>query len=443
MEKQIIMIKYSTLLCFLLLVGVFSCQRALTPEDNIAYPLDISLHKLSEASLEITWTKTYLSNFQQYVVTRQADTLVVDANTDTTWVISDINVTKIIDNRLPLTGKFYYRVTSVSSDNTLLKSKNLEYKRKDIASFTVGAYDQLIANPALNLIYLYSYGFSEPTMQIIDVAKASITKPILLGKEISFAQSDVVFNEEMPNDLIIMDLDAIFHYDARTMTLLNQLPKSDPTINYSISSALVLNNLLYLSETDASKTVTIYNPQKQRFLAEGKFSTGSFASFRMIRYLAKVKKIAMFNYAVSSKQLVALSLNSDGTIKDTIERVNSNIWGVFSAFGLSVAPDGSSFISTNSTHLMGSDFRELHDFQDAAGNYTYSPDGKYMAYQGSNGFIIVVELSTYNQVYQFKVPKTLKLLDFYLHNNQLQVITKKISPAITEQNFLISSYQYN
>jgi hypothetical protein len=437
------MIKYYSFLFSLLLLGVFSCKRTLTPEDNIAYPIDISLQKLNETSVEISWTKTNLSSFQQYTVTRQVDTLKMDGSTDTSWVISDVNVNKIIDKRFPLAGRFYYSVIATTSENKTLKSKNIEYRRKDIASFTIGTYDQLIPNPALNLVYLYSYGITEPTMQIIDVANASITKPIPLGKDISFAQSDVVFNEENPNDLIIIDLDAIYHYDARTMKLLNQLPKSNPTINNSISSALALNNLLYLSETDAYKTIAVYNPQSNKFLADDKFKTGSFASFRMIRYLAKAKKMLMLNYSIGAKQLLAFSLNPDGTIQDSIERINSNTWGVFSAFGLSIAPDGSSFISANSSYLMSSDFTPMYIFPDAVGNYTYSPDAKYIAYQSNDGSIKILALSTFSQVYQYKAPKILKILDFYMQNNQLSVITKRIMPEISEQNFLITNYKYN
>ncbi len=435
------MIKYYSFLLYLLLLGLSSCKRALTPEDNLAYPLDISLQNLSETSAEISWTKTNLSNFKHYIVTRQVDTLKVDGNTDTSWVIIDANINKVIDKRFPTAGNFYYSVIASTDEDKTLKSKFLLHKRKDIVSFTIGVYDQLIPNPALNLIYLYAYGINEPTIQIIDVALATITKPIPLGKEISFAQSDVIFNEEMPNELIIIDLDAVYYYDARTMKRLNQLPKSDPTINSSISSALVINNLMYLTETDAYKTISVYNPESKAFLFDGNFKTGSFASFRMIRYLDKIKKIVMFNHSSNARELIAFSLK-DGIIQDSFERVKSDLWGAFSAFGLSVAPDGSSFITSYSSpaYLMRSDdFKKIHTFTNANGNFTYSPDGKQIAYQGFNEEINVIDLTTFNVLYQYKNPIGIKSLDFYINNNQLHVISEKTG----QQNFLIAKYKFN
>jgi hypothetical protein len=424
------MIKYY-ILSFVLVFALFSCTKhELNSEDNKEFPLKLSIIPSTNGGLEVSWDAVNINGFQEYTLVRQVDSTFFNPQTDTSWVIDDYKKTRITDRNIPLSQRIFYHLTAKSQTRTL-ESALVAHERADILLFSDILFTQIIANPTLNLVYLYSR--SPATIRIIDLSKKTMSDAKTLAFSAGSSQTKLICNSESAKSLFITDYDAMYHYDAKTLELLTFIAPNNPDIN-TISSVAMGNNLIYLAQTDAYKGIDVIEPKTGVLLEKGVLQDPFFtSSSKSIRYFSKLNQVILFDNNSSSKDALAFSLLNDGKVGQ-VAKISKTNTGSFSGINLAVAPDGSSYVSPSTGELFSSEHKKLTTFlgNSSTAAYTYSPDGKYIAYRNFNNLVKVIELATLKEVLSIKVQTTSSITtfrfnSFYLTNDNLEVITTRLN----------------
>jgi hypothetical protein len=425
---------------------LFSCAKPeLNADGDREFPLQLSFKKVANG-IEVSWDEVKINNFQTYVLTRQSDSLFFNTSTDTTWTIDDYATTKILDKTTIISPKLFYKITAKSLTRTLT-SKQTAYERSDLLLFENITFNQILANAALGLIYIYER-FPSTTIRVIDINKRTITPPISLGITLSSSTSRLVLNSESPNHLFLLDNNGFYDFDAKTLELKSSLTPTNSSIG-TINSIATANDYIYTIQNNSTISPDVFSIKTGNIISPGTTQNLLVANLKTLRYLPNPNKLLMLDNSSSAKSVVTYTINIDGTIKDP-KLITTSSNGYLTGNNFAMAGDGSTFVSTTLGELYNANVQLMFQFpsNSSISGYTYSPDSKYIAYRTSNNLLKVIDLGTFKEVVSAKITtsgtsNTFRFLSFYLTNDNLEIISTRLNPfTFNGSDFLISKTKY-
>lgn len=434
----------------------YSClKHENNPNDNKDFPITLDI-KQSSAGIEVSWTKTNISNFREYKVFRSFDSLTIDINADTTWIVDNLNNTKIIDRNLPITDKVFYRVIALSTSLTL-KSAIKSYFRADLVAFRDVNFTTLTHNAAKNVIYAFNKSFSGE-IRVLDLDKRTKSLPIAVPN--SSGSSKLIAPIENPNNTYLINFEKLSVLDP--FTLAEKRSFSSPNFS-TITDATGFGDLIYFTQQLASKTLDVYdgNNKANQIVYSGT-NSNFLVSTKIIKYLSGKKRVYIFDNSSSiSKQALRIDLDDDGVPfnNGVVITKTSNGALATTTTGVAVSPNGNSLIVGNTVY--DSDLEVLFTLPSMTTlfvgststglplNFCYSPDGNYLAYRTSSNNIRILDANTFDEVYNYKIPNITvtnsfqpRFNSFYITNNQLIAISTANNLSLTS-DIIISKYTYN
>jgi hypothetical protein len=437
----------------------YSClKHENNPDDNKEFPITLDI-KQSSAGIEVSWTKTNISNFREYKVFRSLDSLTLDANADTTWIVDNLNNTKIIDGNLPITDKVFYRVIA-SSTNLTLKSAIKSYFRADLVTFRDITFTTLTHNAAKNLIYAFNKSFSGE-IRVLDLDKRTKSAPISVINSSGSSSVKLVASIENPDNTYLINFEKVSILDPLTLAE----KKSFSTPNFlAITDATGFGDLIYFTQQGTSKTLDVYDGNnKANQIVYAGTNSNFFASTKIVKYLSGKKRVYVFDNSTSAaKQALQLDLNKDGIPINNGVVITKTTPGALatSSTGVAVSPNGNSLIVGSTVY--DSNLEVLFTLPSMSSlfassstgaplNFCYSPDGNHLAYRTASNNIRILDADTFDEVYNFKIPNVTvtnslqpRFNSFYITNNQLIAVSTAVnSVSLASSDIIISKYTYN
>lgn len=438
------MIKFYFLGLFTILL-LFSCAKPeLIPDGDKEFPLQLTFNKVANG-IEVSWPEVKINNFQTYVLTRQNDSLIFNQTTDTTWTIDEYSTTKILDKTSNISPRFFYKLTAKSLTRTLT-SKLTAYERSDLLLVENINFNQILANPALGLIYIYER-FPSTSIRIIDINKRTVTPPINLGITLVSSSSRLVLNSESSNHLFLLDNNGFYDFDAKTLELKSSLTPTSSIIG-AINSIATANDYIYTIQNNTSLSPDVFSIKTGKIISPGSTQSLLLANLKTLRYLPNTDKLLMLDNSSSAKNAVTYDIDADGGIKDAKLITSSSNY--LSGNNFAMASDGSTLISSTVGELYNANFQLMFQFTNnsSISAYTYSPDNKYVAYRTSSNLLKVIDLSTFKEVVSTKIitsssSTVFRTLSFYLTNDNVEIISTRLNPStFNGTDFLINKIKY-
>ncbi len=434
----------------------YSClKHENNPNDNKDFPITLDI-KQSSAGIEVSWTKTNISNFREYKVFRSFDSLTIDTNADTTWIVDNLNNTKIIDRNLPITDKVFYRVIALST-NLTLKSAIKSYFRTDLVAFRDVTFTTLTHNAAKNVIYAFNKSFSGE-IRVLDLDKRTKSLPIAVPN--SSGSSKLIAPIENPNNTYLINFEKLSVLDP--FTLVEKRSFSSPNLS-TITDATGFGDLIYFTQQLASKTLDVYdgNNKANQIVYSGT-NSNFLVSTKIVKYLSGKKRVYIFdNFTSAAKQALRIDLDDNGIPLNNGVVITKTSSGALATTttGVAVSPNGNSLIVGSTVY--DSDLEVLFTLPSmstlfvssstgAPLNFCYSPDGNYLAYRTSSNNIRILDANTFDEVYNYKIPNITvtnsfqpRFNSFYITNNQLIAISTATNSLSFASDIIISKYTYN
>lgn len=430
---------------FALLCIIFSaCKKhENNPDDNDNFPIKLSLTAVPRG-VEISWTEANLSNFTEYRVRRQVDSLLTSTS-DTTWIIDDPKITKVIDTNVPLLSKTFYKVTAISPNFTL-KSKTQSFNRGDVSNFSNVVFNTIVPNPGKDILYALNRVSNGGELRALNTINNKMSNPISIGTS-NTTSTKLVAPLENSDNVFLINFGKIIQYNAEDLKELSNFDSFDLSGVTDVAGNKD-KNLVYLAINSSQKGIDIYDTKLSKYVYSGDLLS-SFSINKVIRLNSSKKKLYMFdNNNTSSKQAIIYNLNDDGLVKD-YKLVTKNTSGAFSTVNNppAIAPDGRSIVvngivydeDLNQIGTLPS-FNTFTSTTIINSNVFYSPDSKYIGYRTFNNTIRIVNSTDFKEVYLQKIPPNPnssflpRFHSFYINNKQLVMI----STVVNQSTFLTS-----
>ncbi len=367
-----------TIVVFALLLAAmafFSCQKEeIDNSDNDGYGIQLSLHKPGR-NVELTWTRTNVSNFEQYLVARSLDSLPdspIPNNVIAT--LDNVDSTHFVDASFPLANKVFYKIYAKIGDRFLLSqtvSVVPDVKLLDFQTIKVIRYAPTQS--------LYMVSEQEAKLRRYDYVKETVEAERNLGAAffVPMAAGDNGFGHEL-------------YYSSNqtsTITIADALTlqtKDNFSANSSVSALAAGNGFVIAATSHWSDPLAIYSRSNKSFIDGG---DGSIDFDRTIGIIpgsntsiieADFNFINQYDLTQSGQVNFMKSANSFGGIIPQI---------VFSPAGSHFLPNAAGNIMDNNLNIVGilpnSNFNNFI-------TYVFSADGKKL-FAFSNVFAGVMQ----------------------------------------------------
>jgi hypothetical protein len=430
-----------------LLLSLFlACSRETpNPDDNKDFPLDITLTEQGE-NVEISWEEVRVSNFVEYKVFRQTDSVFFsNLGTDTTWVVRDVSQTKVIDKTVPPFGKIFYRVEAVLS-NRQLSSVSQSYTRKDFTGFADIQFTNITPIAVNNELY-----FSNTSSGIVSIGNLN-TRVLRRNIDFSstpFSASNISILPENPQILYSFGGQDAAVFDVKASErLFNVGPLglvAPSTMVYMPGSKYV-----YVSISDGYNGLHIYDTEQGKYVEQSNVTFSNFASSKELRFLPNKNKLLMFDKGSSTNtEVIVYTLKPNGLLQ-SVTKVKKTT--PMTGANLAISPDGSKILTGTSGQIYDSDLNLIGKLNtspnSAQANYTFSPDGKYLAYRTSTGNIMVLDTEKWVELKQFNVKSvssslgTLFFFNFYITNSEVGLVYVRNNSLTFTRDVIVSKKKF-